>query len=368
MSFRRLKKVEIKRFMKYRRLIVLSLFFSLLAVACEYDDVVETKTDTGGLDAWLLNEGLWNSNNAELSHFNTSDGTVENDVFAHANERRLGDTGQDILLYGNRIYVSVFASGTIEVIDPATGRSYRQISMGSRQPRYLAAHGGKVYVSCYNPHSVVRIDTVTLEIEATCLLSGLRPEGMCVFGDSLYVCNSFDQRSNGSVVYDSTLSVVNLTTFEEVDKLPIGLNPNHVDSISPTRLAVCCWGDYGNTFSEIVVLDRITHKRLTSGVAGTAIAVYGGKFYSFYQNYSGTTHATFFAVDANTLVPTPILEQQASRFVSPYGIAVNPANGDILVTDSQNYRANGDIYCFSADGTLRWRGETTMGPSKIVFQ
>lgn len=343
------------------------LLLSLLFAACDYDEVSDIRPDATTLNAWLLNEGLWNSNNAELSHFNAADGTIENNVFSRSNERRLGDTGQDILLYGSRLYVSVFASGTIEVVDPVTGRSYKQISMGSRQPRYMAAHGGKIYVSCYTPHSVVRIDTSTFEIEATCPLSGLRPEGLCVVGDNLYVCNSFDQRSNGSMVYDSTLSVVSLATFEEVERLPIGINPNHVDSISPTRLAVCCWGDYGSHSSEIVVLDIITHNRLASGVAGTSVAVYGGSFYTFYHNYTGSSHATFFAVDAGSLVATPILQQHSSRFVSPYGIAVNPANGDILITDSQNYRANGDIYCFAPDGTLRWQAETTMGPSKIVF-
>lgn len=352
---------------RFRFLLPCVLLLTLMLTACEYDDVVENRPAAELLNAWLLNEGLWNGNNAELSHFNTDNGLIENDVFARSNERRLGDTGQDILLYGGKLYVSVFASGTIEVVNPATGVSIRQIGMGDRQPRYMAAHGGKIYVSCYTSHSVVRIDTATFEIEATCRLSGLRPEGMCVVGNSLYVCNSFDQRGNGSIVYDSTLSIVDLTSFEETERLSIGLNPNHIDSISPTRLAVCCWGDYEGTPSDIVVFDVGTHQRVSTGIAATGIAVGSGFFVAFYQSYTGSSQTSFCAIDAATLTATPIFEHHASRFVSPYGIAVNPANGDILVTDSQNYRANGDIYCFALDGTLRWKAETTMGPSRICF-
>ena len=71
------------------------------------------------------------------------------------NQRRLGDTANDIAIYGNKIYVVVNVSSTVEVIDFPTGKSIRQISMlrdngSSRQPRAIAFDKDKAYVCSYD--------------------------------------------------------------------------------------------------------------------------------------------------------------------------------------------------------------------------
>lgn len=350
-------------------LLPLSLTLTLTATGCGHEETEESLPTATAADAWLLNEGLWNANDAELSHFSTADGAMDNNAFLAANRRRLGDTGQDLLLYGSRLYVSVFGSGTIEVLDPATGLSLQQIDMGSRQPRFMAAHGGKIYVSCYSPHSLVRIDTLSLQIEATCLLSGLRPEGLCVVGDSLYVCNSFEQQSNGAMTYDSTLSIVSLATFREVGRHPVGLNPNRVQAVGPARLAVSCWGNYGTEEARIVAVDIAATGLTTTPttVNATEMDVSNGAIYALSYDYYGTHRTQFYRIDGTTLAVSPILQDHADHFVSPYAIKIDPSTGDIYVTDSQNYRANGDLYCFRSDGHLRWKAETTTGPSRICF-
>ena len=57
----------------------------------------------------------------------------------------------------------------------------------------------------------------------------------------------------------------------------------------------------------------------------------------------------------------------SGSIVCPYGIAVNSYNGNIYVTDSQNFLSSGDIYCFSATGALLYKRECGMGPSKVVM-
>ena len=34
----------------------------------------------------------------------------------------------------------------------------------------------------------------------------------------------------------------------------------------------------------------------------------------------------------------------------PYGIQVNPYNGDIYITDAKNYVSSGQLHCYSRDG------------------
>ena len=53
---------------------------------------------------------------------------------------------------------------------------------------------------------------------------------------------------------------------------------------------------------------------------------------------------------------------------TPYGIAVDPSNGDVYLTDAYQYTTNGDVFCFSADGRLRFQFEAGVSPSCLVFK
>ena len=100
---------------------------------------------------YVLCEGLYGMNNARLFSWNMRTGQVEQDAFSKANQRGLGDTGNDLLLYGGKLYVVMSGSNTVEVVDAASLRSLRQIPFTNdagvgRQPRYACAENGKVYV------------------------------------------------------------------------------------------------------------------------------------------------------------------------------------------------------------------------------
>ena len=98
----------------------------LLTVGCEKDPTNNNSTNDGTY-AYVLNEGAWGGNDAGISRLNIKDGTIEVDWFAKANGRGLGDLAQDLIYYGSRLYASVNGSNTIEVIDPVTGKSLKQI-------------------------------------------------------------------------------------------------------------------------------------------------------------------------------------------------------------------------------------------------
>ncbi len=58
----------------------------------------------------------------------------------------------------------------------------------SKQPRYAAAYGGKVYVTSYDD-TVTRIDTATLAIDGSVKV-GRDPDGICINNNKIYVANS----------------------------------------------------------------------------------------------------------------------------------------------------------------------------------
>lgn len=74
----------------------------------------------------------------------------------------MGDTGNDLLRYGSKIYVVMNVSSTIEVLDATTGNHLHQLSMvtstHAKQPRKIVGYGANVFVSCFDGYVDV-IDT-----------------------------------------------------------------------------------------------------------------------------------------------------------------------------------------------------------------
>jgi len=97
-----------------------------------------------------------------------------------------------------------------------------QISVPSG--RRLAFKDQYVYISSYagplnfDPNArkgyVARVDTAQLGKVDTCVV-GYQPEDIVVSGNKLYVANSGGYRAP---VYDSTVSVIDLSTFKEIYK------------------------------------------------------------------------------------------------------------------------------------------------------
>ena len=52
---------------------------------------------------------------------------------------------------------------------------------------------------------------------------------------------------------------------------------------------------------------------------------------------------------------------------TPYCIAVNPANGDIFLTDAKDHVTPGYIHCYGQDGVRKWSARTGDIPGHIVF-
>ena len=51
----------------------------------------------------------------------------------------------------------------------------------------------------------------------------------------------------------------------------------------------------------------------------------------------------------------------------PYGIAVNPYNRDIFVTDAKNYVSSGVLHCYDTHGKKKWSVRTGDIPAHMVF-
>ncbi|MDQ9745693.1 hypothetical protein RFY98_03860, partial [Acinetobacter baumannii] len=90
--------------------------------------------------------------------------------------KELGDVGNDLQIYGNKLYAVINCSHFVEVMDVETAKHIAQISIPNC--RYLAFDKGYAYVSSYagpvqiDPNArlgyVAKVDTASLEVIDTC--------------------------------------------------------------------------------------------------------------------------------------------------------------------------------------------------------
>lgn len=323
--------------------------FPLFFIACDdLEDkpsiVPESNGDvfeTGTAEMYILSEGLFNQNNSSLARYSFNRQRCTNNYFSANNQRGLGDTANDIAIYGNKIYVVVNVSSTVEVIDFPTGKSIRQISMlrdngSSRQPRAIAFDKDKAYICSYDG-TVARIDTTSLEIEEIVTV-GRNAEDICVQNGKLYVSNSGGLDYSGPGV-DTTVSVIDITTFKETKKIEVGPNPGKIlPGLEEAVYVVTRGTDIEAGDYHLVKIDSRTD----------AVAItYDEKVLSF-------------AIDG------PIAYLYTIQ--TPFSIQLNPFSGNIYITEAYNYTVKGDVLCFNQQGQLQYRlNDIGLNPNTVVF-
>ena len=344
--------------MKTRNYLFLSVLCALMSfsfVACDDDsnNIPEPEkpvSDVSGV--YIMNSGKWQSNNATLDYYDPNTKELKTKVFASVNGRGLGDTANDIMVYGAKMYIAVSESNTIEITD-LTAKSLKTISptdeTGQPQsPRYLTAYKGRVYVTVFDGH-LAEIDTTSMEITRKTKV-GPNPYQVREVGGKLYVANS----GGYNPVQDSTLSVVDPVSFAEEKKIVVGLNPMYMAADSDGEMYVVCGGNFGDVKAS---LQRVDLKNETSTSIYTndniMMSMADDKLYVIHSQNDESfqpVNTQFFSYDAKN-------DQELSKnFITDgtvvdkaYSLNVNPATGDIYIGTS-DYVSTGDMFIFSAEG------------------
>lgn len=351
---------------------MMAMFF----VACDNDDdpTPEPIPDpesgkTAGL--YILNSGKYKANNATLDYYDFETKTLTQKVFSTVNGRGLGDTANDMLVYGSKMYIAIDVSNTIEITD-LDGKSLNTIapkdeSGQPQSPRYLAAYEGKVYVTLFDGH-LACIDTTTMEITQKVKV-GPNPYQVCLVGNKLYVANS----GGYNPVKDSTLSVVDPVTFTEEKKVVVGLNPQSVKADGQGNLYVLCAGNFGDVKASVMQynIDKGTSTALYSN-DNLIISMNSDTLYviSSESNESTgwvTANSKFITYDAKTSKEiTDNFITDGTNVEKPYCLNVD-SRGTIYVGTS-DYTNTGDMFIFSSEGVLTGKiAVSGINPVKACF-
>lgn len=356
-----------KRFYGYVLTVVTLLFF----ISCENNDK-EEETPTISTGVYVLNAGKNKNNNASITYYDFSTNTATADVFARINQRGLGDTGQDILKYGSKLYISVYQSSLIEVVDPATCKSLKSISLtdatgNATKPRSLACANGKIYIVLYNG-AVAQLDTATLSVDKA-ISVGANPNRSVIVNNKLYVGNS----GGAATVKDSTVSVIDLTTFKEEKKIVVGLNPyGDMGADSQGDVYVLSKGNYKDIPARFQRIEAATNNVTTINLSMQGFTVYADKLYSFDFIPDSNSKATLGSVKVaiydlknEKLISSNIINSSLVE-KTPYGIGVDPATNNIYL-GTTDYVNSGIIYCFGSDGSLKYTFMAGINPCRFFF-
>ena len=96
----------------------------MLLASCSSDDAPDHETPVidpvlTGEDLIVCNEGNWQSDNGQLSYYNSATGVLTNQWFRSINGMKLGDTPNDILQVNDTlIAIAVNWSNIIKYIHP----------------------------------------------------------------------------------------------------------------------------------------------------------------------------------------------------------------------------------------------------------
>ena len=335
---------------------------------------------------YLFNEGNMGSNKASIDYVDFCNGYYIRNIYGERNPnviKELGDVGNDIQVYGNRLYAVINCSHKVEVMDLRTCRRIGQVDIPNC--RYIRFKDGKAYVTSYvgpvsiDPNAqlgaIFEVDTATLKITRKVTV-GYQPDELEIIGEYIYTANSGGYRAPD---YDSTVSVVEMYGFKQVQKIPVCTNPHRIRQDHLGQLWVTSRGDYQDVPSALVCLEKSSQFTNDMQVTDTLdipvseMVIVGDSMYYYGVNWntqSEENNINYGIINIRTheLVSKGFITDGTEKDIKvPYGILVNPYNGDIYVTDAKNYVSSGQLHCYSREGKRKWSVRTGDIPVHMCF-
>ena len=373
---------------KYLLGLAVLLMGTAVMTSCSDDnDGPETYLQVYSTGAYVVNSGnMYNKIESSLTAIDYATSTATQGVFKTANGRSLGNTANDGIVYGNKIYLAVDQSNTIEVIDKKTKKSIKQIEttklLGNAEgaePRHIIADGGKVYFTTYGGY-VAAVDTTSFALQKKWKV-GNYPEGLVFGNGNLYVANSNYGAGGGNI------SCINLSNDNVETKNIEGVNnPTSIYYASnvlyvldnPVYGPAPDYATTGENALRVVLFDKGKSQKVADGNyavcvtpgATTRMDVVRPYFFVLNAPYGGTPSVSVLAAGSTQPQALTLSEMP----VSPCGIFADPLNGHIFVLSykmgdkgTPDYNGNGYVVEYDSAGQKQHEYETGVGSCAMFF-
>lgn len=373
---------------KYLLGLAVLLMGTAVMTSCSDDnDGPETYLQEYSTGAYVVNSGNMFSNiESSLTAIDYASSTATQKVFKAANGRSLGNTANDGIVYGNKIYLAVDQSNTIEVIDKKTKQSIKQIKttdlLGKAEgaePRHIIADGGKVYFTTYGGY-VAAVDTTDFALQKKWQV-GSYPEGLVIGNGNLYVANSNYGAGGGNI------SCINLANDNVETKNIEGVNnPTSIYYASnvlyvldnPVYGPAPDYAATGENALRAVSFAEGESQKVADGNYAVCVTPGATTRMDVVRPYFYVLNAPFGSTPSVSVLVAGSTQPQALTLsempVSPCGIFVDPLNGHIFVLSYRlgdsgyaDYDGNGYVVEYDRAGQKLHEYETGVGSCAMFF-
>ncbi len=348
---------------------VLYVLMSILLVSCTKNptglEISETITPVAK-GVYILHEGNYGDpSGARLALYDLTVDTVFTDVVEGANQgAHLGSTGDDMLLFRDRIYVLMSGSENIVVLSRNDHRVVQSAYFPGWVPHAMVIDSlrNRIYVTRLYKSSVMALDLTTLAVLDSAVV-GANPQELVLAGDELFVCNS----GYGS---ENTVSVLAVAPLQTRATVRVGAGPTGITQAGDGTLWVACTGNPygtpavpGSIYSINPITRVVKDSVLFSGPlwgsmcvgadgAGYFLGVSPGSY------YGGPVHR----IHLNTLVVTTMVVPGTF-----YALGVDRGSGDMYLADAKSFTTQGEVRSLTSTLAHKRTVPVQRGPAVFAF-
>ncbi len=322
----------------------------------ELIDSVESIVSGNGV--FIINEGNFRMGNGSLSYYSYDSSKIHNDIFRKISGRPLGDVPNSMQIYGEKAYIVVNNSGTIEVVEKNTLKSLNTID-DLNSPRNISIiSSNKAYVTSMYSDSVTILNLTDYTISGYINIRR-SSESAVVAGNKAFIANW---------IGGNEIIVINTDNDRVIDSISVGKEPESMELDKNNTLWILCNGGWNRqNFAELIGIDiqtfktnkRLVFPSLTNSPSCLKINGEGDTLYFLEKGVRRL------GIDDSVLPPGSLIEEGTHFF---YKLGINPVSGEIIVTDAVDYQQNGYVLRYKRSGQLISSSLAGIIPGSVCFK
>ena len=348
-----------------------SLMLGMSFTACLEDDLEqpELPIEPETYPAYILNEGLWGANNANITRFYPQY-KIDNlsDFYQEMNGTKMGDVANAMMEEDDNIYVVLNGSKYVARLDLLCMELARYtFPEAEGAPRCIDVEDDYAYVTQYGGQvSKLHIEDMTL---VGTFKGGDNLEGIVEKNGKLYVANSY----KGINEYNKEVFVIDAKTMTLEKTIEVVENPTKIYEIND-KIYLISAGNYEDVPGALQIIDtqnnmvRTILNDVTKITEGHNGVIYGVRS-TYDENWQLTNSFFLYSPKADEVSHTSFLKDAPSSFATDaiYMLEVDEETGFIYVGTS-DYTTNGTIYQFDQSGKFVQSFDSGgINPSAMIF-
>jgi YVTN family beta-propeller protein len=319
--------------------------------------------------AFILNEGIWNQNNSSIDRIDLSSLKIFNNIYKIKNNEDLGDLANDLIIKGDTAIAIISTQNMIILFkteDCSKLISYK--IPGERLLRKCATYdNNKLLITDLYSNSLLVFNLLTGKVESEIEI-GAAPEQLIVHKSLAYVVNSGYGDYLANHPKASSVSIVDLNIYKEINNSKTGANPIEIiknDKRNSFFIAYRNLPSIKDTFGGLIEYNLDDYKLLNHwklNVVSPRNSISQDSLF-FISDY-GLSAINF---NSNKIIN---LLQNPNKFEKWYSIGVNSNNSYIYIGNAKNYQMEGELLIINRENNyskIDMKLKTGVNPNKIEF-